>query len=156
MARWNCALRVGAVALVGFLGGIVSNSLFHGEIQAIAKNKPDVQDEVVSQRFTLVDKAGKTRAVLSVNDKNETNLTLLDQKEEARLSVHLRADGRVFLGMIGPDNKVGLTLSVDENCYPMVMLTKGGGGYYIGFSSKTGSPRMLLTGKNNEVLWEAP
>ncbi len=109
----------------GLLGGVVSSWLFVGT--PVFAQKTEVAGVIRAERFEVVDKNGKFRAVfylwegepsLALFDKNGKNpallalengkplLALADKNEKRRAGLFLSADGEPYLGLFDQNGKV--------------------------------------------------
>jgi|GEM_PF-1268952 len=95
----QCSLMVVLALLAGLVGGMVSSQLFMGQL-VFAETAQQNEQVVVAREFRLVDKRGKTRAVLRFSPIGGARLAMLDASAKVRAAFGLVKDGTPFLGML--------------------------------------------------------
>ena len=99
MNKKQCSLMVVVALFAGLVGGIVSSQLFMGQPIFAQAARQDEQ-VVVAGEFGLVDKQGKTRAVLKFSPGTGPILAMIDEGDNVRAALGLVKDGSPFLGML--------------------------------------------------------
>lgn len=99
MKKKQCSLMVVLALLAGLVGGMVSSQLFMGQL-VFAETAQQNEQVVVAREFRLVDKRGKTRAVLRFSPIGGASLAMLDASGKVRAAFGLVKDGTPFLGML--------------------------------------------------------
>jgi hypothetical protein len=97
--RKQCSLMIVLTLLAGLVGGMVSSQLFMGQV-VFAETAQQNEQVVVAREFRLVDKRGKTRAVLRFSPGGGPSLAMIDENGKVRAAFGLVKDGTPFLGML--------------------------------------------------------
>jgi len=100
MTRFQYAMLVAAMMLSGFVGGMMSERFFSGGI-AGAESKTN---GVSAEQFLLLDKNGKARAGLGLDEAGEVGLVLTNKDGSRRL--YLSPDDRFALKLVDRNGKV--------------------------------------------------
>lgn len=99
MTKKQCGLIVVLALLAGLVGGLVSSQLFVGQ-PVFAETAQQNEKVVVAGEFRLVDKQGKTHAVLKFSPSSGPSLAMIDESGRARAALGLLGDGTPFFGML--------------------------------------------------------
>jgi len=83
----------------GLVGGMVSSQFFVGQ-PVFAEMAKQNEQVVAAREFRLVDKRGKTRAVLRFFSSHGPSLAMIDESGRVRAALGLVKDGGPFLGML--------------------------------------------------------
>lgn len=78
-------------------------------------------EAIVAGEFQLVDKKGRVRAVLGVNDEDEPCLLFLDENEQRRISFYVE-DGQPGIDLADKNEHVRASLGLDDNSQPSLFL----------------------------------
>jgi hypothetical protein len=128
--------RTRMLFVVSLFGGIVGGAV--GALVAagppvIAEDKSDVRI-ISAEEFRLVDKAGKTRAMLSFSAEGEPYLALLDGKESQRI-------------WLGISSNPGLAIKDQKESKTRVL---------VSLDDTEGQPSVLLRNRQHQVLTLQP
>lgn len=104
MNRKQCSLMVAIAFFASLLGGVFSSQLFEGK-QVFAETAWQNAQVVVAGEFRLVDKGGKTCALLRFCPNNGPTLAIIDEGGNVRAAFGLEKDGTPFLGMLGKEKE---------------------------------------------------
>ena len=80
---------------------------------------------VQAEEFRLVDKQGKCRGRLGMNDEGEPCFMLFDKRGKLRISLYLLYDGQVGIEVLDRKEKVRASLGVSDNGQPSLQLLDG-------------------------------
>ena len=164
MDKRQYMLTVALAVVAGLVGGVVSSWLFMGA-PVVTQKTPQVAEVVGAERFEVVDKDGKLRAALWL-DNGEPNLVLADKTGKIRAKLSL-ADGKPALWLADKNGKPRAGLSLLNEEPTLVLADKTGKtravlGYTeieaipTGGTEKRPVSSLVLSDKEGKVIWSAP
>jgi hypothetical protein len=103
---------LGLAALFGFLGGWVSGP--------VAKTSAHATQTVRAERFELVDKSGRSIALLGEDSDKRTVLAFAQGGIEEVAAIGLGSGNAPFLELRGPDGKVRAVLQLEKGSLPVL------------------------------------
>lgn len=98
------------VFIAGLLGGVAANTLL--------LRPSSIATVLKAERFVVVDKEGKPRALLGVLEDGEPGLQLYDQDEEGRVDLSLKPGGRPGLELSDRNERVRAAFGYTEIVMP--------------------------------------
>ncbi len=153
MTRKDYALMWAFVLLAGFLGGMFAAFLLG--TRAIAKEQDQPKRIIVAEEFRLVDKQGRTRAVLGRDKNNEVGLSLLDDND-VHASLILDAHGGATLKMREHSGKQRVALGILNGAPTLLLMTQNGeGGIGVAVAKDDRADIFIREAKSKKFLWRA-
>jgi hypothetical protein len=125
------------VFIAGLLGGVAASALFPrpSRIATVLK----------AERFEVVDKDGRPRALLGVLGTGEPGLQLYDQDENGRVDLSLKANGRPGLELSDSNARVRAAFGSTEIVAPDT-----------GQVERRQVSSVMLFDQDGKVLWQVP
>lgn len=118
-----------------------------------------------AERFEVVDKNGKIRALLTTLEDGRPTLALVDESGEFRVWLFLSQDGspklvltnKPFLVLTDAAGEFRLVLRLDQDGSPSLGLTDATGKFRSVMRLESdGSPVLLLNDNQGNVIWSTP
>jgi len=138
MNKHEYALLMGLSMMFGLIGGVAACCLVMGnyavagiitavgDTEALPQTQFPRDKRLRLERLELVDKTGKTRAALALNEKDKPGLMFFDKKGSLSLSLRLTEEGNPALMMQGRDgSKIALVTGENNKSYLVFESKKG-------------------------------
>jgi hypothetical protein len=117
--------------------------------------QPKVPEGVRAKSFGLVDRVGKVRASLEVNDENCTRFSLSDESMLPRFMMMVGAD-KTHLAMPDKNGKTVMNMMVNDDGEPNLWMADKYGKTRLMMYLSEDKPRLVTQDENANVTWKAP